>query len=205
MKKQTLFMIGLATLLASATQASQEELANSMKDTRLEAGRTRDQLASTLAVLTTLTKQEKGDLRPAYEAFTAELPKTEAAAAATGKRVSWMQGDGMKYFEDWQKTVSSINNESLRKKSQKRLDAVKKSYAKVTDEFNEAAQKFKPFLADLGDVQKVLSTDLTAKGVKGLRSTVSNANSHYKDVNRTINSALEEMKGMEKELSSEAK
>jgi uncharacterized protein YoxC len=205
MKKQTLIMIGLATLLASATQASQEQLATSMKETRLEAGRTRDQLGATLAALTALTKQEKGDLRPAYNAFTAELPKTEAAAGWTRTRVSWMQGDGMKYFEDWQKTVSSINNDSLRKKSQKRLDAVKKSYAKVTGEFKEAGEKFAPFLADLSDIQKVLSTDLTAKGVKGLRSTVSNANSHYKDVNRTINSALEEMKDMEKELSSEAK
>jgi len=205
MKKQTLLIIGLATLLASATQASQEQLATSMKEVRLESDRTRDQLATTLAVLTTLTKQQKGDLRPAYEAFTTELPKTEAAAAATRARVAWMQGDGMKYFEDWQQTINSINNESLRKKSQKRLDAVKKSYAKVTAEFKEAAEKFKPFLADLGDIQKVLSTDLTASGVKGLRSTVSSANFNYKNVNRAINSALEEMTEMEKSLSTEAK
>ncbi len=206
MKKQTLFTIVTATLLASATQAyTQEQLATSMKEVRLEAGQTRDQLATTLAALTTLTKQEKGDLRPAYDAFTAEVAKTETAATTTRTRVAWMQGDGMKYFEDWQKTISSINNASLRKKSQKRLDAVKKSYGKVTDEFKEAAEKFKPFLADLTDIQKVLSTDLTAKGVKGLRSTVSSANSNYKSVNRTINSALEEMKGMEKELSPEAK
>ena len=206
MKKQTLFRIGLVTLLATATQAySQEQLSKSMQEVRLEAGQTRDQLATTLAALTKLTKQEKGDLRPAYDAFTAELPKTEAAAAATRTRVSWMQGDGMKYFEDWQTTISSINNESLKKKSQKRLDAVKKGYGKVIAEFTEAAEKFKPFLADITDVQKVLSTDLTAKGVKGVRSTVSSANSNYKSVNRTINSALEEMKGMEKELSPEAK
>jgi len=82
---------------------------------------------------------------------------------------------------------------------------VKKSYGKVTTEFSEMAEKFKPFLADLNDIQKVLSTDLTAKGVKGLRSTVSSANSNYKSLNRTINSALEEMKDMEKELSPEAK
>jgi hypothetical protein len=205
MKKQTLLMIGLATLLASATQASQEQLASSMQDTRLEAGRTRDQLATTLAALTRLTKQEKGDLRPAFDAFTAEIPKTEAAATTTRTRASWMQGDGLKYFEDWQQTISSINNESLRKKSQKRLDAVKKTYAKVTTEFSEAADKFKPFLSDLSDIQKVLSTDLTANGVKGLRSTVSSANWNYKNVNRTINSALEDMKGMEKALSTEAK
>jgi DNA-binding XRE family transcriptional regulator len=205
MKKQTMFVIGLATLLASATQASQEQLTTSMKEVRLEADRTRDQLATTLAALTTLTKQEKGDLRPAYEAFTAEIPKTDAAATATRTRVDWMQGDGMKYFEDWQQTINSINGESLRKKSQKRLDTVKKSYAKVTAEFKEAAEKFKPFLADLGDIQKVLSTDLTASGVKGLRSTVSSANSNYKNLNRKINSALEEMKEMEKALSTEAK
>jgi hypothetical protein len=205
MKTQTLLTIGLATLLASALQAGQEQLATSMKETRVEAGQTRDQLATTLAALTTLTKQEKGDLRPAYEAFTAELPKTEAAAATTRARVAWMEGDGLKYFEDWQTTISSINNESLRKKSQKRLDAVKKSYGKVSAEFKEATEKFKPFLADLTDIQKVLSTDLTADGVKNLRSTVSSANSDYKKLNRIINSALEEMKSMEKELSSEAK
>jgi uncharacterized protein YoxC len=206
MKQQTWLRIGLATLLASATQAyTQEQLATSMKAVRQEAGQTRDQLATTLAALTKLTKQEKGDLRPVYEAFTAELPKTQAAAATTRTRVAWMQGDGMKYFEEWQKTISSINNESLRKQSQKRLDAVKKSYGKVTDEFKEAVEKFKPFLADLADIQKVLSIDLTANGVKGLRSTVSSANSNYKNVNRMINSALEEMKHMEKELSPEAK
>jgi hypothetical protein len=205
MKKQIFFTIGLATLLASATQASQEQLAASMKDTRVEAGQTRSQLAATLASLTALTKQEKGDLRPAYEAFTAELPKTEAAAAATRARGAWMQGDGLKYFEGWQKTISSINNESLRKKSQKRLDDVKKSYAKVTDHFKAATEKFKPFLADLSDIQKVLSTDLTASGVKGLRSTVSDANSRFRAVNGTINDALDEMRKLETSLSPEAK
>jgi hypothetical protein len=203
--RSILTALGLATLLAGAANASQEQLATSMKETRLEAGRTRDQLAATLAALTTLTKQEKGDLRPAYEAFTSELPKTEAAAAWTSTRVTWMQGDGMKYFEAWQATITSINNESLKKKSQQRLDAVKKSYAKVIDQFKAAAEKFKPFLADLSDIQKVLSNDLTASGVKGLRSTVSSANSHYKAVNRTINDALEEMTNMEKSLSTEAK
>jgi DNA-binding XRE family transcriptional regulator len=205
MKKQTLFTIAAATLLASATQASQEQLASSMKDVRLEAGQTRDQLAATVGALTALTKQEKGDLRPAYEAFTAQVANTEKAALATATRVAWMQGDGMKCFDDWQTTIASINNESLKKKSQKRLDAVKKSYGKVIDEFKEAAEKFKPFLANLNDIQKVLSTDLTAKGVKGLRSTVSSANSNCKSVTRKISEALEEMKAMEKELSPEAK
>jgi predicted nucleic acid-binding Zn-ribbon protein len=197
--------LSLATLVAGAASPGQEKLALSMKDTRLEATRTRDQLAVTLAAVTKLTEQEKGDLHPAYSAFTAEIPKTEAAAASTRTRVTWMQGDGLGYFQDWQQNISTINNESLKKKSQKRLDAVKKSYGKLTEKFKTAAEKFKPFLSDLADIQKVLSTDLTANGVKSLRSTISDANWNYKEVNRAINRALEDMKDMEKDLAAEAK
>lgn len=197
--------LGLATFLVSAAHANQELLATSIKETRVEAGRTRDQLAATLAALTALTKQEKGDLRPAYQAFTAELPKTEAAANWTRVRASWMQGDGLQYFTGWQKTINGINNPSLKKKAQKRLDAAKKSYGKVTDSMKQATEKFKPFQANLADIQKALANDVTASGVKALRGTVSDANWSYKAVNRSVNDALEEMKKMEASLSSEAK
>ena len=64
MKKTTLCMIGVATLLAFATQA-QEQLARSIKEAHLETSKTDAQLKATLASLNTLTKQDKGDLRPA--------------------------------------------------------------------------------------------------------------------------------------------
>jgi len=206
MKTRTIITaLSLATLFMGAARASQEQLATSMKETRLEATQTRDQLVATLATLTALTKQEKGDLRPAYQTYCAEVPKTEAAAAATRARVVWMQGDGLKYFDGWQQTIDSINNQSLRKNAQKRLDATKKSYVKVTASFKEAAEKFNPFLADLNDIQKVLANDVSANGVKALRSTVSDANWRFKAVNRTINDALDEMKKMETSLSYQAK
>lgn len=203
--KTILTALCLATMLAGTAYAQQEQLATSIGETRLEAGRTRDQLVATLATLTALTKQEKGDLRPAYQAYSAEVPKTEAAAAWTRTRAAWMQGDGLKYFVGWQQTIDSINNESLRKNAQKRLDATKKSYTKVTASFLDAGEKFQPFLANLTDIQKVLANDVTANGVKALRSTVSDANWRFKAVNRVINDALEEMADMEKSLSSQAK
>jgi hypothetical protein len=50
----------------------------------------------------------------------------------------------------------------------------------------------------------VLSNDLTASGVKGLRSTVRDANWRFRAVNDTINNALDEMRKMETSLSSKA-
>ena len=205
MKKRTLFVIGLATLLASATQASQEQLAKSIQDAHLETARTTEQLKATLSALNALTAQKKGDLRPAYNAFCAEVPKTEAAAAHTRTSVQWMAGDGLKYFKDWQKTIDGIANDSLRKKAQKRMDAVKKSYDKVEASLVQAGEKFRPFLSDLTDIQKFLATDVTAGGVKAIKSTVSSANWNLQFVDKAAKDALKEMDKMQKALSSEAK
>ena len=202
---KTLLMIGLATLLVSATQASQEQLASSIGDTHLETTRTSEQLKATLAAINALTKQKKGDLRPAYNAYCAEVSKTEAAAGWTKTRVQWMAGDGRKYFQDWQTTVAGIANESLRKKAQKRLNSVQTSYDKVEASLQLAGDKFMPFLSDLGDVQKALASDVTAGGVKALKSTVRSANWNHQYVDSAITSALKEMQKMEKALSSQAK
>jgi hypothetical protein len=205
MKKRTLFAIGLATLLASATQASQEQLAQSIRDTHLETTRTSDQLKATLGAITGLTKQKSGDLRPAYNAYCSEVTKTEAAAGWTRTRIQWMAGDGRKYFQDWQKTIDGIANESLRKKAQKRMDAVRKDYDKVEASLVQAGEKFRPFLSDLTDIQKALATDVTAGGVKAIKSTVSSANWNLQYVDNAIKSALKNMDKMQKALSSSAK
>jgi hypothetical protein len=204
MKKQILLTIGIATLLASATQASQELLARSIKDARAETARTSEQLKATLSALTGLTKQTKGDLRPAYDTFRSEVAKTETAAGWTRSRIQWMANDGRQYFQGWQKTVDTISNESLRKKAQKRLNAVTKSYDKVEASLQLAAEKFRPFLSDLGDIQKALATDVTAGGVKAIRGTVKSANWDHQYVNQAVHSALKEMDKMEKSLASGA-
>jgi hypothetical protein len=205
MKKKTLFMIGLATLLGSATQASQQQLISSIGDTRVETTRTAEQLKATLAAINELTKQKTGDLRPAYNNYCAEVAKTQSAAAWTRTRASWMASDGRKYFQDWQATVNGIANESLRKKSQKRLDAVQVSYDKVEASLKLAGEKFSPFLSDLADIQKALASDVTPGGVKAVKSTVKSANWNHQWVDHAIKSALKDMDKMEKALSSEAK
>jgi hypothetical protein len=205
MKRQIILTIGFATLLATGTQATQEQLAASIKDARAETGRTEQQLASTLGTLNVLSSQKKGDLRPAYNAYCAEVSKTEAAAAWTRTRANWMASDGRQYFKTWQDSINGIANESLRKKAQKRLNSVQESYDKVEASLRVAADKFKPFLSDLGDIQKALAADVTAGGVKALRGTINSANWNHQNVSKAIQAALKEMQKMEKALSPEAK
>ena len=205
MRKHIPYMIGLAVLLASAAQASQEQLAKSMQETQLETSRTSGQLGATLTTLNDLTKQTKGDLRPTYDKFCAEVTRTQAAAATTRTRAQWMQTDGKQYFKTWQDTINGIANESLRKKAQKRLNAVQEDYTEVEASLVLAGQKFTPFLSDLADIQKALATDVTAGGVKAIRGTVRSANWNHQFVDKAIKSALKNLGAMQKALSSQAK
>src|SRR5262245_6654220 len=205
MKKTIILSIGLAALMGAAAYANQQLLASSIKEARAETSRTSDQLKSTLAALNGLTSQKKGDLRPAYDTFCSEISKTEAAANWTKMRINWMTGDGQTYFSNWQKTIDGINNEKLRKKSQKRLDGVQESYKKVEGSLQQAGDKFVPFLSDLNDIKKALAADITPGGMKAIKSTVRSANWNHQFLDQSVNSALKEMDKMEKALSSEVK
>jgi len=200
MKKSLLsLLVGMVTALSSL-QANQEMLANSIVETRTETGRTSDQLKATLEALNGLIRKPQPDLAAAYATFAAEVPKTEAAAAWTRTRVEWMAGEGQRYFTAWQSTVDAISNPALRKKAQKRLDAVQASYGRLAKALATANEKFQPFLSDLGDIQKTLSNDITAGGVQAIRDTVSEANWRFRSVNSAIQKAMKEMQRMENDL-----
>jgi hypothetical protein len=204
MKTKILLTFGLVALLAPAVQAGQEQLAASMKKTREETAATLRQLNSTLASLNALVSQEKGSLEPAFKAFQSEVPKTQEAAKTTNARAASMTTQKVNYFSDWQASINSINSKSLQKKGQKRLKEVSKSYDEVEEALMNAGEKFRPFLANLSDIQKVLSQDVTAGGVKAIKGTVRDANWSYKAVVKSINEALHEMGKMERALSTQA-
>jgi cell division septum initiation protein DivIVA len=204
MRKQIVIILGLASLLAVAAYAGQDELAGSIKQAREEATTTSGQLTAALSALNGLVNQKEGDLSPAYQAFRAELPKTRNAATATTSRVERMGKERQTYFADWQATINSINNSSLQKKAQKRLNRASDSYGKVEAALTQASEKFKPFLSDLNDVDKALSQDVTTDGIKSMKGVVRDANWNYKSVSSAVNRALKEMEKMEKALSSQA-
>jgi hypothetical protein len=183
--------------------SSRTKLADSIAVIRTETVVTRDQLQATLNALNALTKQEKGDLQPTYEAYAAEVKKTHAVAGQTASRITAMQQASEEYFGAWKAEVAGINNESLRAKAQKRMDAVFKDYNDVIKSLSDASERFKPFLSDLDDVQKMLANDVTPGGVKAVRGVADDANWNMKKVRSSIAGAVEELGDMAKSLSSQ--
>lgn len=182
----------------------QARLAESVAVIQAETTATRDQLQSTLNALNALTRQEKGDLKPTFEIYTAQVQKTHFAAEQTASRITAMQDASKDYFGAWKTQINEINNESLRKKALKRMEDVQENYDDVIKSLQEASEKFKPFLSNLDDVQKMLANDITPGGVKAVRGVADDANWNMKKVRSCIADAIEELGDMAKSLSSQS-
>jgi chromosome segregation ATPase len=128
--------------------------------------------------LNDLVGNPKPDLRPQYKTFTSELKKLLANAQDLNKARMSVGQQGKDFFAKWDAELAQIHNEDIKARSQARkaevsekLQAIKRSYA-------EAETAFKPFLADLQDVDKYLSVDLTTGGVNAIRDVVVKATQH---------------------------
>jgi hypothetical protein len=159
-------------------------------------------LQAAVGALTALTNQKEGDLKPAYNAFVAEVGKTHAAAEQTASRAADMQNASKDYFGAWQQEIAGIANESLRRTAQKRMDSARRNYDKVIASLQEAGKRFKPLLSDMDDVQKMRANDITAAGVKSVRGVANDARRQADRVGATIMDALSNLQDLSLALSS---
>ena len=197
--------VAVTCLLPNPAQAGQEKLAADIAQTSQEVGRSRDQLQTTIDVLSALVSQKGGDLKPAFQKFQAEVVRTKKVADATTATAADMQKQSDAYFGEWVKEIASVSNPKLRKNAQKRLDAVKENYTDATKSLEMAAGKFTPFLSDLADIEKILTNDLTAGGIKSIKGTVSSAKFNMTNVRRSIQTAMNSLDKVSAELKRDAK
>lgn len=133
-------------------------------------------LDATLTSLNGLVNQPQADLRPQYKTFAANVAALQSAAKKLTAARSNIAAKEKEYFAQWDQEIAQIQNPDIRAISQSRRDAVAKNLASLKVSYAQTDMAFKPFLADLQDVQKYLSVDLTADGLAAIKEPVARAN-----------------------------
>jgi Skp family chaperone for outer membrane proteins len=129
----------------------------------------------TVAALNELVENPQSDLRPQFKAFSAQLADMESDAQDIAAARRSMAANGKEFFAMWDEQLAQIQNEDIKTRSQSRKEEVAQKLQTVKESYAEAATSFKPFLAELKDVQKALSVDLTAGGVAAMQGTAAKA------------------------------
>jgi Protein of unknown function (DUF2959) len=202
----TQFRSAFLALLVSAVPltvtASQEALAAALEQARTDFVQTGNQLQATVKSLSDLAHQEKGDLKPAFDAFAANLDATEKSGKVAAERATAMGAAAKDYFATWQTDINAISNPELKARAVKRMTTAQKNYDQLTEAGRSVAEQFKPLLSDLRDIKATLASDLTPDGIKAIKSTANRASRRMESLHSETNDLLNVISDIRKSLSS---
>jgi hypothetical protein len=175
MKTHSLNKFALGTLLVSAmmcfggcatsgyrtserTAATLQSLAN-----RIELAGTQMDIAVT--ELNNLINNPQPDLRPQFDRFSAAVGKLSALSNSVHKADNNLQARGKVHFDNWEKELTTIQNEVIRSSGQARKLELQGRFDAVRNTCLSVLTSFTPVQADLGDVNRFLNSDLTPDGL----------------------------------------
>jgi hypothetical protein len=141
---------------------------------------------TTLAALNDLVSNPQGDLAPKFEKFNVSVDELQSAAINVSNRVAEMRASGNDYFKNWDQQLAEIKNEDIKNRSAERKNQVMKEFTDIKLAYTKASMAYRPFMADLRDVQSALRTDLTAGGVASVKGSADKAKAAGADLKTTV-------------------
>ena len=162
------------------------------------------QIDAVVTSLNDIVEKPQADLRPQYKQFADYVAAVESSAKDVAAARQSMADKQKEFFAKWDEQLALIKNEDIKARSQSRKDEVNKNLLAIKTSYLEAATAFKPFLADLKDVQKYLSVDLTAGGVAAIKDTAAKVNESATPLKASIAKVAEDFKALGVSMSSVA-
>lgn len=160
------------------------------------------QIDQTLASLNDLVNNPQADLRPQYGQFAANLAQMESASKEIATARNAMGEKGKEFLAKWDEQLAQIQNPDIKARSQARRDDVAQRLQQIKTGYAQSCSAFKPFMADLKDVQKYLSVDLTTAGIAAIKDPVAKANRDAVPLNTSLTKTAADFKALGMAMSS---
>jgi hypothetical protein len=161
-----------------------------------------DQINKTMASLNDLVQNPQADLRPQYEQFAANLDQTDSLSKEIATARKAMGEKGKEYLARWDEQIAQIQNPDIKARSQARRDDVAQRLMAIKAGYTESCSAFKPLMADLTDVQKYLSVDLTTAGIATIKDPVAKASRDAVPLNASLTQTAADFKALGVAMSS---
>ena len=149
-----------------------------------------------LAGLNDLVSNPYPDLRKQFEKFNNAVNQLSLTSRDIASKAREMKSQGALYFAKWDKESAQIQNEDIRSRSETRRNEVASRFDRISRQYDETTTAFHPFMSDLRDVQKFLSTDLTAGGLAAIKDTAAKATTDAVPVKEALARLSDEFKGL---------
>jgi len=155
-----------------------------------------DLIDESLRDLDDLVTNPNPDLRKQFRKFNRAVNELGDSASDVASKAGEMKSKGGDYFAGWDKESAQIQNEDIRNRSETRRNEVAAHFERISRQYDETGTVFRPFMSDLRDVQKFLSTDLTAGGLAAIKDTAAKASNDAVPVKDSLGRLSDEFKSL---------
>lgn len=187
-------LIGTGVLLTSCASTGYQKAAatsDTLTTAATQVDLARSQISEATTALNALVMRPSEDLRPAFKRYQTVVTSLDETVAALNQQTLAMESQGRKYFDTWDARVAAMKNEDIRSRSQERQQEVTAQFTDIQQRYQDARRQFEPFIANLHDIQGLLSVDLTPAGVGSAREFVDKAQTNAASVRRALDHLAE--------------
>ena len=166
--------IGCATLSTGCAErdgnVQARSTVTSATDSRLELVQAKAEIGKAITDLQLIGNQ--GELKQAYVAFSDDLAAVQSREKRVKSERERMEADSQAYITRWQADAAQFSNDDLRRSSIERQASVKKRFAEVTAGYRDLEAQYRPFITNMSELQKSLSSDLTPAAVESVKPVI---------------------------------
>jgi len=151
--------------------AKRDILVSRVDDTRKAQGEAKEQFASALEHFLAVTRVGGGDLERKYRDLNRDFERSEKSAREVHDRIAAVEDVAEALFREWKQELSQYSDASLRRESQRKLDATRVRYDDLLRLMRRAADRMDPVLATFRDQVLFLKHNLNAHAIASLDVT----------------------------------
>lgn len=148
---------------------------------------------ATMTALDKVVTTAASDPRKAFKEFEKAVPRIDDAAKKAKKRAEDIKSRGQAYFKDWEKELATVSNPEIRKLAEERKARLQTTFDSIKTVMVPARDQFNTWLADLKDLHKYLSSDLTIEGVDAAKSLIEKTKAEGVAVQQTLDKVIGEL------------
>jgi len=169
-----------------------EEMVSWIERVHVEADRARMSIGESFERLNTLAagKFGKEPAAQAYAKFVQSIDIADQQCKRFREVVGPMQAAAKPVFEHWQKSLTTIGNERLRKRSELRYAVAKERYDAIASVAVPAQQQFDGYVKALRDHAAFLANDLNSGAIEDIQEEVKIVAKTARELDRSMESCL---------------
>ncbi len=189
-------VIGTVALTGCSTTAGYKQADKTgagIADFRVEITKAKAAVDDTVKALGQIAVNAHTDPRSAFEKFTKSLANLDSVSAKAKKRGEDMKTKGKAYFSTWEKELEQIKNAEIRALASEQKAKLQSAFESIRTVSAPLQEQFDPWMSDLHDLQKYLSSDLTVSGVDAAKGLFAKTQTEGFQVQKSMDALVAEL------------